>query len=186
MTLADTRSDTPLLGRRGRTTAIALGCVAIALAIAVVSVAAPPKDNDDLYESAWDFVRDAGFLLYLGLSIAAVEIARRRAVAPTAASRCIQVGYLLIAVGVAIGLVIQDDPDWFFALAGPGILASIVGFVWWAIRGVRDQVLPLWAGVLLGVGGLTAILGAQAGTTVLVGSAWIYLGSRRADGHPGS
>jgi hypothetical protein len=175
---------TPLLGPNGSRLALVLGILAIVNAIVVVGVAPPPENPDELYERAGDYVRDALFLVFLIGTVAAVEVALRRGVAPRVAGRLIQIGYSLIAVGVAIGLAVRDDPDWFFLLAGPGILASIVGFVWWAINAWRERQFPLWLTALLGVGGLTAILGAEAGTTVLIGSFWIGLSLRRSE--PGS
>jgi hypothetical protein len=171
---------TPVLGQRGSRVALVLGILTIVNAIVVVGVAPPPENNDELYERAGDYVRDALFLVFLIGTIAAVEVALRRRVAPRVAGRLIQVGYSLVAVGVAIGLALRDDPDWFFLLAGPGILASIVGFVWWAIVAWRGRQFPVWLAALLGVGGVTAILGADAGTTVLIGSFWIALSLRRS------
>jgi hypothetical protein len=172
--------DTPVLGQWGSRLALALGILAIVNAIVVVGVAPPPDNADELYERAGDYVRDALFLAFLVGTIIAVDVAVRRSVAPRAAGRLIQVGYTLIAVGVAIGLALRDDPDWFFLLAGPGILASIIGFVWWAIAAWRRRRFPVWLAALLGVGGLTTILGAEAGTSVLIGSFWIAVSLRRS------
>ena len=71
-----------------------------------------------------------------------------------------------------------SGPEWFFVLAGPGILASVVGFVWWAVTAGRRGQFPRWLAVLLAVGGLTAIVGAELGTTVLIGAFWLALSGR--------
>lgn len=173
-------AGTLVLGRNGSRLALVLGILAIVNAIVVVGVAPPPENTEELYERAGDYVRDALFLMFLIGTIAAVEVALRRAVAPRVAGRLIQIGYSLITIGVAIGLALRDDPDWFFLLAGPGILASIIGFVWWATNACRGHHFPVWLAALLGVGGLTAIFGAEAGTTVLIGSFWIGLSLRRS------
>ena len=172
----------PLLGSRGRTLAAAVGALAIGLAVLVVAVFPPSDQNpDDLYADPWAYARDIGLLAYLLATVAAVEVVRRRRLGPGVATRLIQVGYLLVAVGVVAGLLLGYDPDWFFVLAGPGILASAVGFVWWAIHAGRHRTFPVWAAVLLGVGGLTALALAELGTQVLIGSFWLYLASRPAD-----
>lgn len=164
-----------LIGRRGRPLAVLLGVLAIALAVLVVTVVPPPEqDTEALYTSAWQVVRDVGLLAYLLATIAAVELARRRSTVGAVAARLVQGGYGLIAIGVIAGFVLQDDPDWFFVLAGPGLLASAAGFVTWAVQARRRRLLPLWAALLLGIGGVTAIAGAELGTGVLIGSFWLY------------
>jgi len=169
----------PLLGSRGRAVAAAVGALAIALAVLVVAVFPPADQNpDDLYADPWAYARDIGLLAYLLGTVAAVEVVRRRQLGPNPATRLVQVGYSLVAIGVVAGLVLGSDPGWFFVLAGPGILASVVGFVWWAIHAGRRRTFPLWATVLLGVGGLTAIALAEYGSPVLIGSFWLYLATR--------
>lgn len=153
--------------------------LAIALAVVVVTVVPPSEqDSDKLYTSAWQYVRDIALLVYLIVTIVAVEIARHRSAITTRPARFVQAGYALIAVGVIAGLALRDDPDWFFVLAGPGLLASAIGFVWWAAQARRRRILPTWAAVLLAVGGVTAIVGTEAGTGVLIGSFWLYAGFR--------
>jgi hypothetical protein len=53
--------------------------------------------------------------------------------------------------------------------------------VWWAVVAWRGRQFPAWLAALLSGGGLTAILGAEAGTTVLIGSFWIALSLRRSE-----
>ena len=175
---------TPLLGSRGRAVAAAVGGLAITLAVLVVAVFPASEQNpDDLYADRWAYARDIGLLLFLLGTVAAVEVVRRRRLGPAVATRLVQVGYTLVAIGVVAGLILGSDPGWFFVLAGPGILASVVGYVWWAIETGRRRVFPVWAAVLLGVGGLTALALAEYGTTVFIGSFWLYLAARStADG----
>lgn len=175
----------PLLGARGRVLTAAVGALAIALAVLVVGVLPASEQNpDDLYADRWAYVRDGGLLLLLLGTIAAVEVVRRRRLGPDVATRLIQVGYSLVAIGVAAGLILGSDPGWFVVLAGPGILASVVGFVWWAIHAARHRVFPVWAAALLGVGGLTALALAEYGTPVLIGSFWLYLATLSAADSP--
>ncbi len=58
-------------------------------------------------------------------------------------------------------------------LAGPGNLAAIVGFVWAGIWGWRRHVMPVWAALLLVLGGLTAVLLSEFGTGLLIGCFWV-------------
>lgn len=174
-------AETPLFGARGRALAATTGVLAIALAIMTVAIFRPvDQDPDDLYADPWSYVKDLSFLGYLVGSIAAVEVARRRDVVRAAPARLVQTGYALITVGVVAGLMLGYDPGWFFILAGPGLLASAVGFLWWAVQAYRRHVLPTWAAVLLGVGGTTAIALGEFGTSILIGSFWLYLAGRAA------
>lgn len=90
-------------------------------------------------------------------------------------------GYSLITAGVMIGLALREDPDWFFLLGGPGLLLSSAGFIIFAISARRRKILPLWAAVLLGVGGVLALFLAEIGTSVLIGSFWLYIAASRPE-----
>jgi hypothetical protein len=150
------------------------GIAAIGMAIYQV---ATPGSPDATFDNVADWVREVLFLTYLVSTIAALAAAVPDWAAPVPA-RLVQGGYGLIAIGAAIGMALREDPDWFFALAGPGLLLSTVGFVWLAIAAVRRRALPLWAGVLLGVGGAVAIIMAELGTSVLIGAFWLYAAQR--------
>lgn len=150
------------------------GVAAIGMAIYQVATPGTPEAT---FDSVSDWVREALFLTFLVASIAALATA----VGDWAGSlpaRLVQAGYGLIAIGAAIGMALREDPDWFFALAGPGLLLSTVGFLWLAIVAVRRRALPLWAGLLLGVGGAVAIVMAELGTSVLIGAFWLYAAPR--------
>jgi hypothetical protein len=155
--------------------ATAAGSAAIALAVYQVAVPGTPSAS---FDSVLDWVREGLFLIYLLASVAAVVIARRSGLAPAATAALLAIGYGLIATGVAIGMVLRDDPDWFFLLAGPGLLASSAAFVLWAWIGWRSRVLPAYDVLLCLVGGLTAIALAELGTSVLVGAHWLYVAAR--------
>lgn len=111
-------------------------------------------------------------------TIAALELLTRSGVGNRPATRMIQAGYALIAIGAAAGMVLRDDPDWFFVLAGPGLLLSTTGFIYLAVSAFRRQALPTWAAVLAGVGGAVAIVMSELGTSVLIGAFWLYVASR--------
>ena len=151
------------------------GVAGIGMAIYQVATPGPPGSD---FDSCDDFVlRDGLFLVYLLASIAAVTGAWRAGLATRVSARLVAVGYGLISVGVVASIALREDPDWFFALGGPGILLSAAGFVILAVSGVRRSRLPVWAALLAGVGGLVAIVMAELGTTVLVASFWLYVAS---------
>lgn len=154
----------------------AAGVAAVAMAIYQVATPGPPAAT---YDSLGDFVREGVTLAYLLASLSAVAGAWREGIAPRSAFFLIGSGYGLITVGVLSGLILQEDPEWFFVLAGPGLLLSAVGFVTFAAWGWRSGVLQSWAAVLLAVGGLSAIVAAELGLTVLIGSFWLYIAATK-------
>ncbi len=148
-----------------------------AVAMAVYQIATPGAPSAT-FESWSDYLRELLTLAYLGGSIAALVGLRRAGIAPPLAARLIATGYGLIGVGVAIGLILRDDPDWFFFLAGPGLLLSAIGFVVLAVSAGRRGAVPAWVAVLAGIGGFVALALAELGTSVLIGAFWIYIASR--------
>jgi hypothetical protein len=75
---------------------------------------------------------------------------------------------------VAAGLALREDPEWFVVLGLPGNLLGGIGFIMAAVAGWRATRIPGWAALLLGAGGFVAILGAELGTTVLIGCYWLW------------
>jgi hypothetical protein len=155
-------------------TSTVAGVAALVLAIYLVAVT-PPADGKQTFDSVEEFAREGIVLVWLASSIAAVRSARSAGLAPKVASGMISVGYGLIFVGVAIGVALREDPDWFLALGAPGQLLSMAGFVIWAIRAKQHETFGLPLVLLCGVGGLTAILGAEVGLTVLIAAFWFGL-----------
>lgn len=127
------------------------------------------------YGSFNDWLRELTFLLFLLTHLVSLAVAHRVGLAPTATRWLVSGGYGLILVGVSVGLALQDDPDWFFLLAGPGLLLSAAGWLVWAVWGLRRGRLPVYAAALCGVGGLVAIIGSEFGTTVLLAAFWGWL-----------
>jgi hypothetical protein len=144
------------------------------MAIYQVATPGPPSAT---FDSALDWAREALFLTYLLASIGAFVLAARTGLATRWPAALVIGGYTLIAVGVVCGMVLRDDPDWFFILAGPGQLAATIGFIWFAVSGVRRQELPVLAATLAGVGGTVAIVMAELGASVLVGAFWLWIAS---------
>lgn len=172
MTTLDT-SSSPLTVPR----AVPTGAGLTAIAVAIYQVATPGTPQAS-YDCAADWLREALFAGYLLLAVATVLLAHRAGLAPRAAALLVSLGYGAIAVGVAVGMALQDDPDWFMVLGGPGNLLAIAGFVTWAVWGRRRKVLPWSAALLCGVGGSVAILFSELGTSVLVGAFFLWLAFR--------
>ncbi len=168
---ADTICDDPRL----RTWAMIAGASAILLAI--YHVATPGSPGGAVYESLSDYFREIGFLTYLVATVVAVVAASRAGLSNRTAAGLIATGYSLIAVGVAIGLILREELDWFFLLAGPGLLLSAVGFLVFALGIWRRSSLPRWTAVLAGIGGLVAIIMTEFGSGVLIGSFWLFVAS---------
>jgi hypothetical protein len=161
--------------RSGAGVSALAGAAAISLAIYQVAVPGSPSAQ---FDTPLDWLREVLFLAYLLASIVALQVAIRDHLAGRMPARLVQAGYTLIAVGAAAGMALSEDPDWFFLLAGPGLLLSTVGFVTFAVGAYRRRALPLWAAVLAGVGGALAIIMSELGTGVLIGAFWLYVASR--------
>jgi peptidoglycan/LPS O-acetylase OafA/YrhL len=150
---------------------IGAGLSAIAMALTQVLTPGPPTAD---YESASGLAREGLTLVLLLFSIAAVLVSRRLGDLPGRGPLLVAVGYGLLVVGVAAGLALREDPEWFAVLGLPGNLLASIGFIVAALAGWRSRRIPGWAALLLGVGGFVAILGAELGTTVLVGCYWLW------------
>lgn len=157
------------------------GVAAFGTAIYQVATPGPPQAT---FVTLADWLRELLFTTYLAAAIATVILARRHRLAPRATVWLVGLGYGAILAGVLFAALTREDPDWFFVLAGPGNLAAVVGFVVWSVWGRRTGELPLWAAVLGGVGGTVAVLLAELGTSVLVGSFLLYLASRFRSSEP--
>jgi hypothetical protein len=141
------------------------------MALTQVLTPGPPAAD---YETASGLAREALMLALLLFSVAAVLVGRRRGDLPGKGPLLVAVGYGLLVVGVAAGLALREDPEWFVVLGLPGNLLAGIGFVVAALAGWRARRIPGWAAALLGVGGLVAILGSEFGSTVLVGCFWLW------------
>lgn len=148
------------------------GAAALGVAAYQVLTPGPPTST---FGSLSDWLRDLSLLIYLVSAILAVTLATRDGLFTAVPSWLIRGGYLLVTLGATYGLVTQDDPDWFFFLAGPGLLASTVGHIWFAISSVRSRRIPVWVGLLAGVGGAAAILAAEFGSSILIGAFWLWV-----------
>ena len=150
---------------------IGAGISAIAMALTQVLTPGPPTAD---YETLSGIAREGLMLTLLGFSIAAVLVSRRLGDLPGKGPLFVAFGYALLVVGVAAGLALREDPEWFAVLGLPGNLLASIGFIVAALAGWRARRIPGWAAMLLGVGGFVAILGSEFGTTVLIGCYWLW------------
>ena len=156
--------------------AILAATCAIGLALYhALSTSKPAADYETLAGNA----REVAFFAYLVGSIAALYFARHLQFAATRPARLICVGYSHVAFGVAAGFVLRDDPDWFVVVGIPGNLLAVVGWIALGVTSTKRHLLPRWLAVLGAVGGVFAVLFAEFGSGVLIGSFWLYLAFHR-------
>jgi hypothetical protein len=168
----------PVEGLDGVAKAAAILAATCAIGLALYHALSTSKPAAD-YETLVGNAREVAFFAYLVSSIAALHFARHARFATTRPTRLIGVGYALVAFGVAAGFVLRDDPDWFVVVGVPGNLLAISGWIALGITSTKRDLLPRWAAVLGAVGGVFAVLFAEFGSGVLIGSFWLYLAFRR-------
>ena len=154
-----------------RVAALAAGTSAVALAVYQVATPGPPSAG---YDDWSDWVREVLSMVFFLGTVGGAQGVARAGLVPQRPAALVSVGYGLIAVGVGIGMVLRDDPDWFMLLGGPGQILSTVGFVWLAVAGWRRGTLPGAVSLLAGVGGTVAFLGAEVGLSVIVAGFWFW------------
>lgn len=145
----------------------------LAIAIAIYTVGWGPGPDD--LESLASRLSYGLFGAYLAASVAGAVVAVRAGLAPRVVAPLIGVGYGLVLAAVVAQTVMASEPTWFMFVAGPGQLLAIVGFVTWAVWGSRSQLFNLGVALLCGVGGVTAIIGSEAGLSVLIAGFWFTL-----------
>lgn len=165
---------------RGRVPAAwAAAATAGALAVLLVMRNRPPEPD---FDDPMQYVQDGMFVTYLVAAAAALVLAARAGLVARTAARLVAVGYGMLVVGVLAGMALQEDPEWFAVLGGPGNLIAGIGFVVLAVAAVRRRTLPVPLAVLGGVGGLFAVLFSELGSGVLVAA--FFAGLARATRRP--
>jgi hypothetical protein len=136
-------------------------------------LANPPFDYDELTETA-HYVNDGSFTAALVLSAAGyllMQGPRRRTAAAVA-------GQLLVAIGVAAGLVTGTVPGWFAAVGVPGNLLAFGACIGLAVWAWRTGALPRPAAAALAVIVPVGLALASVGGGLLPAALWLYLGAR--------
>lgn len=167
----------PTSTTRPATTAFALPAL-LALAIAIYTVGWGPGPED--LSSLASRLSYSLFGGYLAASVAGVFVASRAGLAPDVVTWLVGAGYGLVLTAVVALNVLASEPAWFMFLAGPGQLLAIVGFGYWAVWGRRRRLFSLGVSLLCAIGGVTAIIGAEAGLSVLIAGFWFALMAPRA------
>jgi hypothetical protein len=90
--------------------------------------------------------------------------------------------FVVIATIVATG----KEPSWFGIAAPLAILTWFAGSVLFGIGIRRARVLPGWVGIALPVVTLFAIVGAEAGTSLLIAAFLVIVGRRLARARAGA
>lgn len=149
---------------------------AVALGMTVFVLVTVPRGG--VYDGPEDHVADAIFVAFLVTSILGAAAAYRDALAPRLVPALIGAGYGLVCSAVVAMSILRHEPSWFIFLAGPGQLLAIAGFATWAVWGRRRGGFSWPVALLCGLGGLTAIIGSEAGLTLLIVGFWFSLAAR--------
>jgi hypothetical protein len=147
------------------------GLLALVMAIFLVASGDGPEDLG----SAASRLSYTLFGGYLAASIMGTFLAVRAGIAPPVASWLVGAGYGLVIVAVVALNVLAREPWWFLLLAGPGQLLAMTGFGVWAVWGKRRGVFNLGVALLGAIGAVTAIIGSEAGLSVLIAGFWFAL-----------
>ena len=151
------------------------GLLAVVIAIYTVGWGSGPEDLESL-ASRLSYTL---FGTFLAASVVGAVAAVRTRLAPPVVAWLIGPGYGLVLAAVVGLIVLGREPAWFLFLAGPGQLLAMVGFGIWAAWGKRHQVFNLAVALLCAIGGLTAIIGSEAGLSVLIAGFWFALTTLR-------
>ena len=151
------------------------GLLALAMAIYLVAGGQGPDDLTSLASRA----SYALFGGYLVASAVGAVVAARVGMAPPVVAWLVGLGYGLVLTAVVALNVLAREPGWFMFLAGPGQLLAMAGFITWAVWGRRHRDFNLGVALLGALGGVTAIIGSEAGLSVLIAGFWFALVAHR-------
>jgi hypothetical protein len=160
------------------------GACWVAFAISNLVAGETSSERVDL-STTGDYVGFGLFSLCLALSVpalAALHLYHRGA-----DGRLGRAGAIVAVAGAAAqcvvitGIVVNgEETSWFGVGAPLAILTWVVGSVLLGVAISRAHVMPRWTGVALPLVTVFAIVGANAGTSVLIGAFQIVIGGRLA------
>lgn len=151
------------------------GLLALVMAIYLVAGGPGPDDLTSVAARASYGL----FGAYLAASAVGAWAAMRAGMAPVVVAWLVGIGYGLVLTAVVALNVMAREPGWFMFLAGPGQLLAMAGFITWAVWGRRRGLFNLGVALLGAIGGVTAIIGSEAGMSVLIAGFWFALVAHR-------
>lgn len=126
--------------------------------------------------STVDYANDIAFTLgLLGCAAAAVPLGRIVDAGRWARVAAIA-GPLLVAVGVAAGVVLGHSPSWFAAVGVPGNLLWLGGLIGLGRATARSRALPRWVAYALPLGLIALLPFGEFGGSLLTAALWGYVG----------
>ena len=158
------------------------------IAMAIGALATPARDQERLVlTETSDYVGHGIFAAALVLTVLALlGLHRLHGGADGALGRAGAVVAMLGCAGqsVVIGTIVAtgEEPSWFGVAAPVAILTWFLGSIAFGVAIRRAGVLPRWAGIVLPIVTLFAIVGSEAGTSVLIGVFLIEMGRRAVTG----
>ncbi|MCW2922458.1 MAG: hypothetical protein JWL76_2332 [Thermoleophilia bacterium] len=127
-----------------------------------------------------DPLNDGTFLALLALTVVSFHAVRRMVGGSAWPAWLATVGISLLIVGVVVGLVQGTDPEWFFALAGPGLLSWLVASIALAIRAWRTRTLPRWCMPIFALQVSFVVMASNAGGALVAAIMWAAVAHRIA------
>ena len=163
--------------------AVAAGLCWIAMAVGALTSPAREDGTRTVLIETSDYVGYGIFAAALALTVLALLGLHRLhsgadGALGRAGSRVAMLGCGGQAVVIGTIVVTGEEPSWFGVAAPVAILTWFLGSVAFGIAVRRAGVLPRWAGVVLPIVTLFAIVGSEAGTSLLIGAFLIEMGRR--------
>jgi hypothetical protein len=164
---------------------IAGGLCWILLAVFGLATSARPDGERLVLDGAADYAAFGSFAAALALTVAALaalhlhhrgvdgRLGRAGTIVACAGAAA---QFVVIATIVATG----EEPSWFGVAAPVAIFTWFAGSVLLGIAIRRAAVVPRWVGTVLPIVTAFAIVGSEAGTSVLIGAFLIAVGTRLA------
>ena len=172
------RSATPTEATSASDTAAWMWAAPLGAALACIAAGTIQLTNPEFTDV--DPANDSAFLAVLVVTIVSFHAVRRVAGGSAWPAWLATGGISLIAAGVVVGLVQGSDVEWFFALAGPGLLAWLAASITLAIRAWRTRTLPRWCLPIFALQVPVVVIAANAGGALVGAVMWMAVAHRIA------